>query len=173
MLSSTFCARCSDGCTFSPGYETLCICFKAAQNNLSPAAGQCTAVSWTCCVCSAMTSSDRCYLGTKEGPAVCWIYSLFAKKCTLFKREELNLQRWGYILKSFFKNCFIFWLFGSPAGTCFLSDLVPMFLRHLLIFSQLSMEYFFMVESFLVSHMLIKLWTSQALTGDDYYITNY
>lgn len=45
MLSSTSCACWCDGCTFSPGYEMLCICFKAASSNLSPAAGQRTAIS--------------------------------------------------------------------------------------------------------------------------------
>ena len=44
-LSSTSCACWYDGCTFSPGYEMLCICFKAASSNLSPAAGQSTAIS--------------------------------------------------------------------------------------------------------------------------------
>lgn len=34
-----------DGCTFSPGYEMLCICFKAADGDVSPAAGQSAAFS--------------------------------------------------------------------------------------------------------------------------------
>lgn len=34
-----------DGCTFSPGYEMLCICFKAAGGDVSPAAGQNAAFS--------------------------------------------------------------------------------------------------------------------------------
>lgn len=44
-LSSTSCACWCDGCTFSPGYEMLCICFKAAGGDVSPAAGQSAAFS--------------------------------------------------------------------------------------------------------------------------------
>lgn len=44
-LSSTSCAAITPASTFSPGYEMLCICFKAASSNLSPAAGQRTAIS--------------------------------------------------------------------------------------------------------------------------------
>lgn len=72
-----------DGCTFSPGYEMLCICFKAAGGDVSPAAGQSAAFSLMWYVPSGAAVIDIT-IGKRES-AMCWIHCLW-KEVHSFQR---------------------------------------------------------------------------------------
>lgn len=64
-----------DGCTFSPGYEMLCICFKAAGGDVSPAAGPSAAFSLMWYVPSG-AAVIVITIGKREF-AICWIHCLW------------------------------------------------------------------------------------------------
>lgn len=91
-LPSTSCACWCDGCTFSPGYEMLCICFKAARSNLSPAAGQSTTISL------------RWYIPSRAAVIIITVGKIlqyveciaFARRCTHFRGKKLNSRVLDY-----------------------------------------------------------------------------
>lgn len=142
-LSRTSCACWCDGCTFSPCYEMLCICFKAAGSNLSPAAGQGTAISlmW----CAPSRAAVIIITVGKRKSAICLIYWL-CKEVHSFQRGKEKKKRNSTALDYITKRRVFWWISGNPAVLCFLVDFILLILRYLPVFVQLSMKYFFILN---------------------------
>lgn len=165
-LSSTTCACWCDGCTFSHGYEILCICFKAAISNLSPAAGHSMAISlmWYAPSQAALIIIT---IG-KQKSAICWIHCL-CKEVHSFKGEKLNLQSIGLceIRKGVLVDCWQPSRLVLSSWFCSLDFWeIYLYLPNLLWSNSLCL-----IENFLVSHILIKSWISQTMRW--LLLTNY
>lgn len=106
-LFSTSCACWCDGCTFSSGYEMLCICFKAAGGDVSPAAGQSAAFNLMWYVPSG-AAVIVITIGKREF-AICWIHC-FCKEVPLLQRGKTGFAEHWFIWNKKIKGFLVdFW----------------------------------------------------------------